>query len=707
MTRGSRRNERQDFGGHFGSLRARLPMVAVALVGLLGCGKIADGQQSAVDLTQQRRSAIQSSTPSTSRGSQFASFHAPAGNQPTTLATTIDGRSGAILPNGRFVTPAGTEVSVGAPKPFGLALSPDGQTAATINSGASRFSVTLVRGLRTAAPTTTFVPIDATFMGVVFSADGARFFASGGDNGNIWVGDTASGTIIGSVNLNGAAHPLDRPLAPATTPTLAFKGAFPGNMVLSRDGKLLYVVDQGSFQVFVIDTQAIVTGVDANGSVTEPDNFAAVVGHAATGRYPFGIGLSPDGRTLLVTNVGVFQYTHLRPAAPTGDRNADFPLCIPGVGYPDEVEQPKTIQIKKIDASDDQRLAGDACAIRRASAAATSRPIAPTRSRRSAAPTCPQSSSVYVMTPRRPEGAGAGARGRSRGRWSASPRTTSRPTAAATRTRWSRARTRSTFRTATTTRSPCSIPRSLRVRSKINLSVLAGADARLKGVQPVSLALDASERTLYVAEAGLNAVGVVNVDCDSPRVVGLIPTGWWPASVKLTGGRRVPGRLQRQGARRRAEPEQPGAQAHRDGHRAGDRAAARGPAARRRHPAGTAQQRPRRRSRQGRGRRRQERRRPRRRRPRRSATRRPIPTVAGVPSRADQARHLHQQRERHARSAPRRHHRHAPGRRRRRRSRVLAGADGVAQPSRAGAELHASATTSSSSRPCRPTATAG
>ena len=72
--------------------------------------------------------------------------------------------------------------------------------------------------------------------------------------------------------------------------------------------------------------------------------------------------------------------------------------------------------------------------------------------------------------------------------------------------------------------------RTLRVRGKINLSVLDGADARLKGVQPVSLALDASERTLYVAEAGINAVGVINVDCDSPRVVGLIPTGWWPAS---------------------------------------------------------------------------------------------------------------------------------------------------------------------------------
>lgn len=52
MRRGSRRNER------------RFPMVSVALDGLLGCGKMAGGQQSAVELTQ-RRSAIQSSAPST------------------------------------------------------------------------------------------------------------------------------------------------------------------------------------------------------------------------------------------------------------------------------------------------------------------------------------------------------------------------------------------------------------------------------------------------------------------------------------------------------------------------------------------------------------------------------------------------------------------------------------------------------------------
>jgi YVTN family beta-propeller protein len=507
---------------------------AAAMLAVLGCGgKAADVPQAPGSLTA-RTGALDSDGQGKGKGhgSAFLEFHAPAGDRPTTLATTIDGRSGAILPNGRFVTPAGAEVSVTAPKPFGLAVSPDGNVAATANSGASRFSVTLVRGLRTGTLTTTFVPLDATFMGVTFSADGTRFFASGGDDGNIWVGDTASGTIIGSVNLNGAAHPLDRPLATTTTPAQVFKGTFPGNMALSPDGRFLYVVDQGSFQVFVIDTQAIVTGVDATGKVTEPDNFAAVVGHAATGRYPFGIGLAADGRTLYVTNVGVFQYTHLRPDAPTGDKNTDYPLCIPGVGYPDEVETPKTIKIKKIDASTVSGLPltlrdpeGIRCGYILADRTFTIPALG--------SPNGPLSSSVYVMRlddPRTPVLAQVVKTGPLVGQKEddIAAYSGSHPNAVAIG--------KKAIYVSNGNNDSITIldPKTLRVRNTINLSVLSDGDARLKGVQPVSLALDPSEKTLYVAEPGLNAVAVIRVDGASGQVNGLIPTGWWPAAVKVT-----------------------------------------------------------------------------------------------------------------------------------------------------------------------------
>ena len=62
-----------------------------------------------------------------------------------------------------------------------------------------------------------------------------------------------------------------------------------------------------------------------------------------------------------------------------------------------------------------------------------------------------------------------------------------------------------------------------RVLGEISLAVLSGFDHRLKGVQPVSLALAPDLRALYVALAGVNAVGVVDLR-GSARLVGLIPT---------------------------------------------------------------------------------------------------------------------------------------------------------------------------------------
>src|SRR5262249_31205160 len=167
------------------------------------------------------------------RLSDFLNFSAPAGNRPATTDTVIDGVRAAILPNGRLVTPAGTEVNVQAPKPFGMALSPDGTTLATLNSGAGPFSLTLITQLASPAPLVRRIDVNASFMGVAFSPDGGRVYLSGGENGNIWIADATAGRIVGSVNLNGAAHPLDRPLSVVATPARHFKGAFPGNMALT------------------------------------------------------------------------------------------------------------------------------------------------------------------------------------------------------------------------------------------------------------------------------------------------------------------------------------------------------------------------------------------------------------------------------------------------------------------------------------------
>jgi DNA-binding beta-propeller fold protein YncE len=463
------------------------------------------------------------------RASEFLRFSAPAGNRPATTNTTIDGLSAAILPNGRFVTPAGTEISVQAPKPFGLALAPSGDMLATLNSGSAPFSLTLISQIGSAAPVAKRIDVNATFMGVTFSPNSARVYLSGGENGNIWIGDTAGGTIIGSVNLNGPAHPMDRPLNVVTTPVRRFKGAFPGNMALTSSGRYLYVVDQGGFQVHVIDTSKIQTGADAQGRIIESDNFAAVVGQVRVGRYPFGIALSPDDRTLLVTHVGVFQYTHLRPAAPANNDNLDYPLCYPGAGYPDETRNDRVIAIKKVDPQSLPDSLSDPDGIRCGYVPTDRLYTVPGLG----SPNAPQSSSVYVLdvsnppTPQRRDivktGPLVGAREDGIDVYSGS-----HPNSVVVGPE--------AIYVANGNNDSISVLdlRSHEELGRIALSLLNGQDRALRGVQPVGLALSPDGDVLYVAEAGVNAIGVIRLTGKLGHVIGHIPVGWWPSSVRVS-----------------------------------------------------------------------------------------------------------------------------------------------------------------------------
>lgn len=215
--------------------------------------------------------------------SKAVRLQAPAGTLPAIQDIKIDGYHAAALPNGRFVTPVGQEFSVGAPKPFGLAVSQDGNSLATVNSGIGPFSITLITNLKSGSPLLNVLQVDSAFLGVVFSPDGSRFYAPAGEDGNLWVGDVATQRIVGSVNLNGPSHPSGGHEC-LRWPRNRFKGTFPGRLAITSDGHHLYVTDQGSFKVFVVDTTQIQTGVDVSGNLTVPDNFAAVVGSASTGR---------------------------------------------------------------------------------------------------------------------------------------------------------------------------------------------------------------------------------------------------------------------------------------------------------------------------------------------------------------------------------------------------------------------------------------
>ena len=57
---------------------------------------------------------------------------------------------------------------------------------------------------------------------------------------------------------------------------------------------------------------------------------------------------------------------------------------------------------------------------------------------------------------------------------------------------------------------------------------------QLPGAAPNSLALSPDQKTLYVTNGGMNAIAVISLAPGQPhRVVGLIPTGWYPQSVSV------------------------------------------------------------------------------------------------------------------------------------------------------------------------------
>jgi len=463
-------------------------------------------------------------------GSKAIRFRAPAGNLPATRHISIGGYDGAVLPNGRLITPAGREVTVNAPKPFGLALAPNGTMLATVNSGVGPFSVSLIKNINTSAPTTTVVPVSSAFMGVAFSPDSTRFYAAGGENGMIWVGDTATARVIGSVNLNGPAHAFGAPMDPAANPSGRFKGTFPGNLALAGPNRrYLYVVEQGSFNVFIVDTTQIATGLNGSGFIVEPNNFGAVVGRVKAGRYPYGIAASADER-LFVANVGVFQFAHLTPGSPTGDPNQDYPLGYPGTSWPNDMEHDKTITIKKVDPRNLPITLRDPAGIRVGYIDHDVSYTIPGLG----SPNVDESSSVYVFdlsAPAAPSlitkvktGPLVGEVERGIASYSGS-----HPNAVAVGP--------DAVYVSNGNNDSISIldPGTFQEVRRVSLSVLGGVDQRIKGVQPVSLALSPDARYLYVAEAGINAIAVVRLQGQGgAKVLGHIPTGWWPSAVRVS-----------------------------------------------------------------------------------------------------------------------------------------------------------------------------
>ncbi|MCD6202583.1 MAG: hypothetical protein J7K46_12320 [Bacteroidales bacterium] len=393
-----------------------------------------------------------------------------------TLYTHIDTAGVTVIPNGRLITPPGKSFRV-APHPFGLVLSRDGKIAVTANSGVRPLSVTILKNIDTDHPQIIQIPpgakndegvLASVFMGLAISPDDSTLYVAGGQENKIYLFDITSGKSKGLID---CAYRDDK---------IDYSDGYIGDMIMNRKGDRLYAVDQVNFRMVIVDAL-----------------HRKLLQSVPVGRYPFGIALSPDEKAVYVANVGMFEYKpyrgvdpeNLKETAPSfppvafGTKEAEEgihtdTLDIPGLGNPNV---PESFSVWKIDLT----LPGHpAVTAKIKTGTLVGQMVEDFPAVGGSSPNSLAATKDYVFV--------------SNGN--------------------------------NDNISVIGIKKDTVVHT-IHLKLDPRID-HLRGKIPFGLALSPDRKRLYVAEAGINAIGVIDVP--SFDVLGHIPAGWFPSKLKVT-----------------------------------------------------------------------------------------------------------------------------------------------------------------------------
>jgi YVTN family beta-propeller protein len=221
------------------------------------------------------------------------------------------------LINGRTITPLGHTVPL-APFPFAMTVRPDGGQIVAPSIGWP-FSLNIVDHpgggesvVRRIPSSKKNDPEVQVHTGVAYSPDGKRLYDATGDSGAVDVLSTEDWHRVARIPLDGKLNGQ------------SFSGSFSASLVLSPDGRTLYVLDQGNWRVVVIDVRAL-----------------QCIGLVATGVNPFALALSPDGRRLYVSNSGLFEYKLIGPRS--DEAGSRMGLRFPPTGYPSREAREGTV----------------------------------------------------------------------------------------------------------------------------------------------------------------------------------------------------------------------------------------------------------------------------------------------------------------------------------------------------------------------------
>jgi YVTN family beta-propeller protein len=242
-------------------------------------------------------------------GLAAADYRTPAGER---MAARRPGAE-SILPGGRMIAPLGRQFTTG-PGPFGLAVSPSGKLVVTADGGPNRYSVTVVDLSRRPPELRRVVAFgkDKSLGPPKPDEDDWKsvFMGLAFDNDRrLWASEGNSGRVrlmeVPSGELRRFVD-LDQG---------GFADSYTGDLALDRQRRLLYVVDQANFRVAILDARG-----------------RKVIASVRVGRLPFAIALAPDGRRAYVTNVGMFEYRPIPGADRKQARETGLPF--PAFGFP-------------------------------------------------------------------------------------------------------------------------------------------------------------------------------------------------------------------------------------------------------------------------------------------------------------------------------------------------------------------------------------
>ena len=397
---------------------------------------------------------------------------APAGS----LYTSINKEGVTVIPNGRLLTPSGKSLVV-APHPFGLALSSNGEIAVTANSGIKPLSISIIRDLNSAAPQIQQVPpgfsndegvLESVFMGLAISPDNSKVYVAGGQGNSILTFDLLTGSKKDSVDCS------------VSEDGTKFPDGYIGDMAMTKDGNYIFAVDQMNFRMVIVDTRKM-----------------KVINSVPVGRYPFGVALSHDEKKVYVANVGMFQYSKIGNIEEKKDykRALGFPafgynteemkngivkdsMVIPGLGDPNS---DKAFSVWAISIED---IANPKVTARIKTGNLVGQMVQGIPAVGGSSPNSLVATNDYIF---------------------ASNGNNDNITVIDIKTD--------------------SVVKEIYLKPDETLK-------HFRGVIPFGLAVSPDEKLLFVAEAGINAIGVI--DLPSFNVTGHIPTGWFPSKLKIS-----------------------------------------------------------------------------------------------------------------------------------------------------------------------------